>query len=293
MRKNLSNIPSVITNAPSVVPVPSVIPALSVIPAPSVIPNVVRDLPTPARSLPTLTMLLLILSLTGCMDEEYSKLAPVVEGHVRNNYITPNYYRVRPGDTLYSIAFRYDQDYRRLATLNHLEKPYVVKVGQVLSLRSTVNVSSSKHQTSRIVQNRSTSRTWTERPIFVSPNVAKNTHWRWPTQGRIIAGFAPSMGRKGVDIAGSRGQTIRASASGTVAYAGDGLPGYGNMILIQHPHQLLSAYAYNAQNLVHAGQVVQAGQPIATMGASPQHRYAMHFEVRKAGKPVNPRYFLH
>lgn len=226
------------------------------------------------------------------MDDDFSRLAPVVEGHSRTHFTTPNQYRVRRGDTLYSIAFRYDQDYRRLAAINHMKKPYVVKVGQMIVLKPSLYSAPSRQMSTRRIQ-KPTARSWVEKPIFVSPTMAKNAHWRWPTRGRILSGFAPSLGRKGVDIAGSRGQTIRATANGTVAYAGDGLPGYGNMILIQHPHQLLSAYGYNAQNLVHAGQTVQAGQPIATMGVSPQHQYAMHFEVRKAGKPVDPRYFLH
>lgn len=238
-----------------------------------------------------LIILLGAMSLTACLEEDITPLAPVVEGPWRTGYATPKQYRVRPGDTLYSIAFRYDQDYRRLAAINHLESPYVVKVGQVLSLRPILYATPTRRVQQRVA--RSAQQSWVPRTMTVSPSIAKNTHWQWPTRGRIVSGFAPNLGRKGVDIAGTKGQTIRATASGTVAYAGDGLPGYGNMILIQHPRQLLSAYGYNAQNLVHAGQRVQAGQPIAIMGTSPQHRYATHFEVRKAGKPVNPLYFLH
>lgn len=236
-------------------------------------------------------LLLLITGLTACLEEDNTPMAPVVEGPWHSTYTIPNQYRVRHGDTLYSIAFRYDQDYRRLAALNHLESPYVVKVGQIIALKPVIYSAASTRRYQHVV--RPQPKPWVARAAVVPPSLAKNTHWQWPTRGRVVSGFAPSLGKKGIDIAGSKGQTIRATASGTVAYAGDGLPGYGNMILIQHPHQLLSAYGYNAQNLVHAGQAVRAGQPIAIMGTSPQHRYATHFEVRKAGKPVNPSYFLH
>lgn len=237
-------------------------------------------------------LLFLMVGLTAC-EEDITGLAPVVEGHWRApSQPTPNRYRVRPGDTLYSIAFRYDQDYRRLAAMNRMHSPYVVKVGQIIALNP--HYYSSIAPIRPVVRAAPRGTPWRVQPssAYSAQVVPKNTHWLWPTRGRIVAGFAPALGKKGIDIAGSRGQTIRATSTGTVAYAGDGLPGYGNMILIQHSHQLLSAYGYNAQNLVHAGQKVQAGQAIAIMGTSPQRRYAMHFEVRKAGRPVDPRYFL-
>jgi lipoprotein NlpD len=237
--------------------------------------------------------ILMAIGLVAC-EEDHSGLAPVVEGPWHRHHATPHRYTVRAGDTLYSIAFRYDQDYRRLAAMNHLQSPYVVKVGQPIFLnpRYTSQIPSIRP----VVRAAPRGAKWrapvqmTAAPARVVP--PRNTHWLWPTRGPIISGFAPEFGKKGIDIAGSQGQTIRATANGMVAYSGDGLPGYGNMILIQHSHQLLSAYGYNARNLVHAGQTVKAGQAIAIMGISPQRRNATHFELRKAGRPVNPRYFL-
>ena len=236
---------------------------------------------------------LMLVALAACTDDP-SALAPVVEGPWHSMQPMPKRYRVQAGDTLYSIAFRYDQDYRRLAAMNHLHSPYVVKLGQFISLKPpssgpgtsftpmlSLVPQPSRRQGSRLINYE----------LHDTP-APKHSHWLWPTRGRIIADFAPELGKKGIDIAGSRNQTIRATASGWVAYAGDGLPGYGNMILIQHPHQVLSAYGYNARNLVHAGQSIRAGQAIAIMGTGPQHRYATHFELRKAGKPINPKYFL-
>ncbi len=235
------------------------------------------------------------IGLVAC-EEDRSGLAPVVEGPWHAHHATPNRYTVRAGDTLYSIAFRYDQDYRRLAAMNHLQSPYVVKVGQSLFLNPRYNsqIPSIRHVVRAAP--RGTRARWQAPRQMAAPARAvvppRNTHWLWPVHGRIISSFAPEFGKKGIDIAGSQGQTIRATANGMVAYSGDGLTGYGNMILIQHSHQLLSAYGYNARNLVRAGQSVKAGQAIAIMGTSPQRRYAMHFELRKAGKPVNPKYFL-
>lgn len=235
--------------------------------------------------------MVIAVTLIAACEEGGGDLAPVVEGTWRSTSPAPHYYRVRAGDTLYSIAFRYDQDYRRLAAMNQMSSPYVVKVGQVINLRSTRPATRSR---SRGYTAPPLSRPWYPVPHSAPtrPYASNTTHWLWPTRGPVLSGFAPDLGRKGIDIAGKRGQTIFAAANGTVAYAGDGLPGYGNLILIQHPKQLLSAYGYNSKNLVRAGQTVHAGQAIAIIGASPQRRYATHFEVRKAGRPVNPIYFL-
>lgn len=238
-----------------------------------------------------LLIVIAVILITGC-EEGGSDLAPVVEGTWSSAGPAPRYYRVRAGDTLYSIAFRYDQDYRRLAAMNHMASPYMVKVGQVISLRGSSN--SATRSRPMLYTAPPISQQWHSVPPSspTRPYLSNTTHWLWPARGPILSGFAPGLGRKGIDIAGKRGQTILAAANGTVAYAGDGLPGYGNLILIQHPKQLLSAYGYNSKNLVRAGQTVHAGQAIAIIGASPQRRYATHFEVRKAGRPVNPIYFL-
>lgn len=243
-------------------------------------------------------MVLLAVSF-GVACDMRSDLAPVVDGNWRAANPNASYYRVRTGDTLYAIAFRYDQDYRRLAAINHLQSPYLVKVGQVIYLKSPSTPPIRTQRTVYVPTSTPVARSRQRHPM--TPPVSRpavvtglplHKHWLWPVSGKIVASFAPEQGKKGIDIAGKKGQTIRATADGTVAYAGDGLPGYGNLILIQHSKQLLSAYGYNARNLVRAGQTVHAGQAIGIVGVSPQRHYAMHFEVRKAGRPVNPRYFL-
>jgi len=118
--------------------------------------------------------------------------------------------------------------------------------------------------------------------------------WRWPASGEVLGGFHSGSGGDGagVDIAGNVGDPVRAAASGTVVYSGNGLIGYGELIIIKHNDTYLSAYGHNSQRLVKEGQHVDAGQEIALMGASGAPRVELHFEVRKDGKPVDPLDYL-
>ncbi len=225
--------------------------------------------------------------ITAC--EQRTTLAPVVEANWRASNIAATH-RVQRGETMYSIAFRYDQDYRQLAAINRIPRPYLLAVGQVIHLKPSQPQAMPRpvYAPRKIIP----ARTWHPQPQSLKATNRAGA-WLWPAQGAILTSFSPQQGKKGIDIAGKAGQSIRATANGTVAYAGDGLPGYGNLILIKHDNQFLSAYGYNARNLVREGQVVRAGQVIALMGMSPNRRNAVHFELRKAGQPTNPRYFLH
>lgn len=143
--------------------------------------------------------------------------------------------------------------------------------------------------------------TTTTTPVAVaSTPVATSTNnggpvssWKWPTDGKIIDNFSASEGgNKGIDIAGSRGQSVVATASGRVVYAGNALRGYGNLIIIKHNDDYLSAYAHNDTMLVREQQEVQAGQKIATMGSTGTSSVRLHFEIRYKGKSVNPLRYL-
>ncbi|WP_141001204.1 murein hydrolase activator NlpD, partial [Escherichia coli] len=117
--------------------------------------------------------------------------------------------------------------------------------------------------------------------------------WRWPTEGKVIETFGASEGgNKGIDIAGSKGQAIIATADGRVVYAGNALRGYGNLIIIKHNDDYLSAYAHNDTMLVREQQEVKAGQKIATMGSTGTSSTRLHFEIRYKGKSVNPLRYL-
>ena len=124
-------------------------------------------------------------------------------------------------------------------------------------------------------------------------NSAPVSSWKWPTDGKIIDNFSSSEGgNKGVDISGSRGQPIVATADGRVVYAGNALRGYGNLIIIKHNDDYLSAYAHNDSMLVREQQEVKAGQKIATMGSTGTSSVRLHFEIRYKGKSVNPLRYL-
>lgn len=230
-----------------------------------------------------------ILSVAGCGTR--SDLAPVTELKWQPYSKYQKLHTVRSGETLYAIAFRYDTDYRRLAIINHLKPPYSLRVGQVLSLKGIVPKSNHFHSAPRpnlhILYK-------PKQKIIYSPayNVRSSSGWLWPVTGRVVTTFIPSQGKKGINIACNRGDKVRASASGVVAYAGSGLAGYGNLIIIKHSNEYLTAYGNNARNLVTEGQRVNAGQVIAEAGLIDRSYWGVHFEIRRAGVPVNPLNYL-
>ncbi|MFS1949129.1 murein hydrolase activator NlpD [Vibrio lentus] len=125
------------------------------------------------------------------------------------------------------------------------------------------------------------------------PTSDKVSKWLWPTKGRVIKNFSVGeQGNKGIDIAGQRGQPIVSTAGGTVVYSGNALRGYGNLVIVKHNDNYLSAYAHNDRLLVSEGQSVKPGQKIATMGSSGASSVRLHFEIRYQGKSVNPKRYL-
>ncbi|MFT4059944.1 MAG: peptidoglycan DD-metalloendopeptidase family protein [Legionella sp.] len=223
-----------------------------------------------------------------------SNLAPVTELKWQPYSTQKTTHIVRREETLFAIAFRYDTDYRTLARLNHLNPPYSLKVGQVLSLQGI------KHKTPATA--RSVPQYQRYNPKWVAPQRAiysplqryarSASGWLWPVSGRVVTSFIPEQGKKGINIACRNGGKVIASSSGTVAYAGSGLRGYGNLIIIKHNHEYLTAYGNNAKIIVSEGQFVNAGQVIAEAGII-DHKYTgVHFEIRKAGVPVNPLNYL-
>lgn len=218
------------------------------------------------------TWILFTLSLTSCGIREEG-LAPVEESRWHRTNQAATHHKVSRGETLYAIAFRYEKDYHMLADINHLKPPYTLRVGQSILLKSRTRA--------------------LELPSMPSlPQLSLQDSWIWPVQGRVLTTYAPRQGKKGIDIAGKKGSKVRASASGVVAYAGNGLPGYGNLIILKHDKQFLTAYAHNHRNLVHEGQNVSKGQAIADIGVVDRRFWGVHFEIRKLGEPVNPLQYL-
>ena len=188
-------------------------------------------------------------------------------------------YRVQAGDTLSAIAWRSQQDLQVLARLNGLQPPYLIRVGQVLRLRAPNSVSTSRR--SPAAKPRSPP---TTRPI--NPSALE---WVWPLTGQVMATFkAGDPRRKGIKLAAALGTPVQAAAAGRVVYSGNGLIGYGQLIIIKHTADFLSAYGHNRKLLVKTGQSVTKGQKIAELGRTNADKIWLHFEVRQHGQPIDP-----
>ena len=232
-------------------------------------------------------------------------------------------YKVKRGDTLYGIAFRHGLDYREVASLNRIGPPYTIYPGQVLKLRgqsqarTTAGVtgmpaprtpppSGSRGTTPARPATPAATPSTPATPVATParpaatpalpavPDAAPASGtWRWPTQGQVIGRFVSGdPKRQGLDIAGNAGQPVVAAADGVIVYSGSGLVGYGELIIVKHSDEWLSAYAHNRRRLVGEGAQVKAGQQIAELGRTGTSRDMLHFEVRRNGKPVDPMQVL-
>ncbi|WP_430765369.1 peptidoglycan DD-metalloendopeptidase family protein [Pseudomonas citronellolis] len=227
---------------------------------------------------------------------------------------TSGQYTVRRGDTLYSIAFRYGWDWKALAAHNNIQPPYTIRPGQSIRFGGTgaaaqpVVAKTTPSVAPVVVSKPSASSPAPTKPVATasasnppspassapSTPVAKGAEgWMWPTNGTLIGRFASNGSlNKGIDIAGQLGQPVLAASSGTVVYAGSGLRGYGELVIIKHSDTYVSAYGHNRRLLVREGQQVKVGQSIAEMGSTGTDRVKLHFEIRRQGKPVDPLQYL-
>jgi len=210
------------------------------------------------------------------------------------------------GDSLYAIAWRFGLDYQKIAKWNGLGSPYRIRPGQRLRLRASgASRSAATPAKPAPAKTPKAAAPPASAPATASP--AKPTpaqpaqpgrpaaapgQWRWPAEGKLIGKFSRNKGRNGIQIAGAAGSAIRSTAGGQVVYAGEGLRGYGKLIIVKHSPSYLSAYAHNRAIMVAEGQRIKPGQQIAQMGSSGAARTMLHFEIRKDGKPVDPLKFL-
>lgn len=233
----------------------------------------------------------------------------------------PEWYSVSRGDTLYSIAFRYGLDWRKVAEWNDISAPYTIRPGDELRMtappqrsrrpsagrESTEDAPSEPRNTPASASSGNDAAPETppqpEEPAAQEatdegayrPSASRSAGgvaWQWPTEGDVTRAFDPAATRKGIGIAGSSGQTVHAAAAGTVVYSGTALIGYGELIIVKHSDELLSAYGHNRRRLVAEGDRVGRGQPIAEMGVNDRQEEMLHFEVRRDGEPVNPLDYL-
>jgi len=211
----------------------------------------------------------------------------------------PSHHKVLGGDTLYSISWNYNLDYKQVARWNNIRAPYIIYPGQ--SIRLTAPPVKKAVVKKTVPAN---TKPVAKKPVEKQPEVAKkaskkdeplkyakNINWQWPTKGKLIKSNSP-ISKKGLDIAGKKEQIIKTSAAGVVVYSGSGLLGYGRLIIIKHNETYLSAYAHNSVLMVKEGDRVSSGQQIAKMGQDSNGQTLLHFEIRKNGNPVAPAKYL-
>lgn len=197
---------------------------------------------------------------------------------------------VKRGDTLFAIASRNDIRVQDLAAWNGLSTPYTIYPGQRLRLYPAGKGSQAATTTK---PPKPAAATQPAKPPAPAKPAASDIKWRWPADGQLVGRYVSGEPTKqGIDIAGASGAPVRAAADGVVVYSGSGLVGYGELIIIKHNDQWLSAYGHNRNRLVNEGQLVRAGQQIAEMGRTGAPREMLHFEVRYNGKPVDPLLYL-
>jgi lipoprotein NlpD len=242
------------------------------------------------------------------------------------------YYTIKPGDTLIRIGLETGQNWRDIARWNNIDNPNVIEVGQVVrvlppgidpNVAATKPVVNAKVETKPLDPRATPTQAGASAPVAAAPVAAMpagsapaaptasapaapvvaaaspaaphdaddDLNWIWPANGPVATAFDESR-TKGVAITGKAGDPVLAAADGRVVYAGSGLRGYGNLVIVKHNATYLTAYAHNQTLLVKEDQVVRRGQKIAEMGSSDAERVQLHFEIRKQGKPVDPARLL-
>ncbi|WP_394753852.1 peptidoglycan DD-metalloendopeptidase family protein [Crenothrix sp.] len=259
------------------------------------------------------------------MDSIDEKQSLSKEPSASNPILMPeqhNYHTVKKGETLFSIGVNSGLGYQQLVKLNKISPPYTVEVGQRINLVTNTpsyvyknNLAKHKQKTETV--HKKTKKTVISVAYIKSPHskttIQKTQHFaefvkypplkaasisfdnkkmlklafKWPLKGAVVKNFRQSK-NKGIDIAGKIGQTVYAAEAGKVIYGGSWLAGFGNLLIIKHNSIYLSAYANNSHLLVKEGQTVSKGQVVAQVGRTLSQKAALHFEIRKNGKSVNP-----
>lgn len=257
-----------------------------------------------------------VLALSGTLFVVGCASKPVVQENRRIFYV-PEFYTVQAGESLSSIAAKFNLNYLDVAKLNSIESVDRIYVNQSLRLRASDRSASRLVQTKPIEQAVEIKRenvaiakpivttppttnviatppvanTATITPAVITANTT-NLQWRMPSKGTIVQGFDATQNRKGLQFSGSKGDPIYAASAGEVVYSDDGLKEYGKLILLRHSNGYITAYAHNEKLLAKVGDKVTSGQQIATMGDSGADRVMLEFQIRLDGKPIDPRTVL-
>jgi len=247
------------------------------------------------RALP-ITLILCLLSITA-----WANFAPVVDAWHQSQHHS-DFFRVRQGDTLYSIAWAFNLDYRALAAANGLKPPFALAVGQQIKMISQKESNQFKAKTKHNLPATQNHQYTAIKPATQKHHPTQKHHipqkqhafshkpirsWSWPAKGKVAGRGKNWTTQKGIDILGHYGEPIRATTSGMVVYTGAGVRGYGQLIIIKHNNNYLSAYAFNKKILVKENAWVNRGQAIAQMGKN-NGTAMLHFEIRHNGRSINP-----
>lgn len=253
----------------------------------------------------TLIVVALLCLFVGCMGPPVIPVSDLTASRSEHSARI-----VRPGDSLYTIAWQVGLDYRELARWNTLTPPYILSPGQRIRLSpptagtgngqvsSTTKVSVIRSNTpsSQPIAAPAKKESLKKQPAPETMQPRKESasikKWVWPGEGRVVTRFNLAQDENGIDIAGIDGSPVRAAADGKIVYAGTGLRGYGLLLILKHNDTFLSAYAHNRAVMVSEGDQVNAGQVIAEMGQSGAESIQLHFEIRRNGQPVDPQRYL-
>ena len=205
--------------------------------------------------------------------------------------VGPGFYRVERGDTVSKVARANQTSVQNITRWNNLTDPNSIEVGQVLRVAPPAGSVTAVATPSAPARTSGADTSGTAPSSSASITPATSISLIWPTQGSVIRGF-DGKSSKGIDIAGASGTQIVAAAAGTVVYAGNGLRGYGNLLIVKHNADYLTAYAHNRALLVKEGQSITQGQPIAEMGDTDTNRVMLHFELRYKGSSIDPSRYL-
>ncbi len=248
-----------------------------------------------------------ILVIPGCSLQNSQRNVPVIRLPQEVVYSQDaDYYIVRPGDTIYSIAWHFGLDFRALAKGNGVDKHFAIQPGQRLKVAINPPVipkkvkifSIPKSTPSKSIRNRNVPKvkvTSQQKSLSIDSNREKKsvTKWIWPVKGKLVDGYSSHRGgNKGIDILTSGPKPVHAVADGKVVYSGEGLRGYGKLVIIKHNEDFLSAYAYNSKIRVKEQDQVKVGEVIADTGIHGLYKNRLHLEIRFKGKPVNPLIYL-
>jgi lipoprotein NlpD len=212
------------------------------------------------------------------------------------------YYRIHYGDTLDTIAFRQGIDFKRLVLWNEIEPPYRIYAGKLLRVvppeggASPVSKGAAPQVAAKQGTDRKVTAVTTAAAAKQPPSrdgARKGLRWGWPLDGRVVQTFRRGdRTRQGIRVAGRAGQPVLAAEAGRVVYSGSGLKGYGNLIIVKHNDEYLSAYGFNRRLLVEEGDRVKRGQRVAEVGQASGGEYLLHFEIRRDGTAVDPLAYL-